>query len=109
MFLDSRFLPKCILDRFHSGRNVLNKKLVILHINDKKILDDDGKQHLFFILTKRKKRQESLQKLYRYIKAKLNEGIRCHVNSEVLEKLELVETRLKNLHEVSEIMKVKLH
>jgi ankyrin repeat protein len=109
MFLDSRFLPKCILDRFHSGRNVLNKKLVILHINDKKILDDDGKQHLFFILTKRKKRQESLQKLYRYIKAKLNEGIRCHVNSEVLEKLELVENRLKNLHEVSEIMKVKLH
>jgi ankyrin repeat protein len=116
-FLDSaylRCLPNCILDRFHSGRDLFkDNKYVFVNINDKKMIDDDGKEHLNFILTKREKRQDSLKKLYRYITAKVNEqsyeGNRHHVNSAVLEKLELVEERLKNLHEITEVMKVGLH
>jgi hypothetical protein len=115
-FLDSaclRCLPNCIVDHFQSGRELFKyNKYVVVNINDKKMLDDDGKQHLDFILTKREKRQDSLKKLYRYIKAKINEqsyeGVRQH-NSELLEKLELVEDRLKNLHEITEDMKVGLH
>jgi ankyrin repeat protein len=116
-FLDSaclRCLPNCIVDHFHSGRDLFKKnKYVVVNINDKKMIDDDGKQQLDFILTKREKRQDSLDKLYRYIKLKVKEqsyeGIRHHVNSEVLEKLELVEERLKNLHEIAQVMKVGLH
>ncbi|KAJ3621399.1 hypothetical protein MTP99_003535 [Tenebrio molitor] len=116
-YLDSaclRCLPNCILRHFHSGRYLfVNNKYVVVNINDKKMIDDDGKQHLDFILTKREKRQNSLEKLFRYIKSKVNEqsceGIRHHVNSEVLEKLELLEDRLKNLQEISQVIKVGLH
>jgi hypothetical protein len=116
-FLDSaclRCLPNCIVDHFHSGRDLFKKnKYVVVNINDKKMIDFDGKQQLDFILTKREKRQDSLDKLYRYIKLKVKEqsyeGIRHHVNSEVLEKLEMVEERLKNLHEIAQVMKVGLH
>jgi hypothetical protein len=112
-YLDSaclRCLPNRILD---SGRDLfIDNKYVVVNINDKKMLDDDGKQHLDFILTKREKRQDSLKKLCRYIKAKINEqsyeSVRQH-NSELLEKLELVEDRLKNLHEIAEDIKVGLH
>jgi hypothetical protein len=116
-FLDSaylRYLPNCILDRFHSGRDLFkDNKYVVVNINDKKMIDDDGKEQLNFILPKKEKPQDSLKKLYRYITAKVNEqsheGNRHHVNSAVLEKLELVEERLKNLHEITEVMKVGLH
>jgi hypothetical protein len=116
-FLDSayvRCLPNCILNRLHSGKDhFIDNKYVVVNINNKKMIDDDGKEHLNFILTKREKRQDSLNKLYRYIKLKVKEqsyeGIRHHVNSEVLEKLELVEERLKNLHEIAQVMKVGLH
>jgi hypothetical protein len=116
-FLDSaylRCLPNCIVNRFHNGKDLFKyNKSVMVNINDKKIFDDDGKQHLDFILTTREKREDSLKRLYRYIKSKVNEqsyeGNRHQVNSEVLEKLELVEDRLKNLHEIAEVMKVGLY
>jgi predicted nucleic acid-binding OB-fold protein len=91
--------PNCILHHFRSGTDYFkNNKCV--DINEKKMLDDDGKKHLDVILTKRKKRQDSLKKLFRYIKAKVDEqiyeGIRQHINSEGLEKFESVEERHKN-------------
>ncbi|XP_044262056.1 uncharacterized protein LOC123009666 isoform X2 [Tribolium madens] len=83
------------------SKSVFHKdKCIVINEEDRKILDDEDKQLLDFILTKKIKKENSLKNLWCYIRNKMNEKncgtLQCKTDKELLRNFEkIIERKLK--------------